>query len=103
MNVERYEILRKAFPSVRFIQAEEKLNELRAVKDPVELEKLRKACELADFAIDVGIHAIKDGASELAIVAEIEYELKKKVSNKCLSQPPSFPVQRRPLRTVVPI
>ncbi|MEK6454999.1 Xaa-Pro peptidase family protein [Caldifermentibacillus hisashii] len=78
MNVERYEILRKAFPSVRFIQAEEKLNELRAVKDPGELEKLRKACELADFAIDVGIHAIKDGASELAIVAEIEYELKKK-------------------------
>lgn len=78
MNVERYEVLLSAFPSAQFVQAEEKLNELRAIKDEDELAKLRKACELADFAIEVGVNEIKEGVSELEIVAAIEYELKKK-------------------------
>lgn len=78
MNVERYEILQTAYPSAQFISAEEKLNQLRAIKDEVEIEKLRKACELADYAIEVGVNAIKEGVSELEIVAAIEYEMKKK-------------------------
>jgi Xaa-Pro dipeptidase len=78
MNMERYEILQKAYPNLQFISAEEKLNQLRTIKDQVEIEKLRKACELADYAIEVGVNAIKEGISELEIVAAIEYEMKKK-------------------------
>ncbi|MCU9595280.1 Xaa-Pro peptidase family protein [Caldibacillus thermolactis] len=78
MNMERYEILQKAYPNSQFISAEEKLNQLRTIKDQVEIEKLRKACELADYAIEVGVNAIKEGISELEIVAAIEYEMKKK-------------------------
>lgn len=78
MNVERFETLLKAFPSAKFIQAEEKLNSLRMIKDADELQKLRRACELADFAIEVGVNEIKEGVTELSVVAAIEYELKKK-------------------------
>ncbi len=78
MNIERFEILRKLYPSAHFVRAEEKLNELRMIKDEDELKKLKKACEIADFAIQAGINELKEGTSELAIVAAIEYELKKK-------------------------
>lgn len=78
MNVDRYETICKAFPDAAFIQAEEKLNQLRLIKDEEELEKLKRACELADYAIEVGVSAIREGVSELEIVAAIEYELKKK-------------------------
>lgn len=78
MNVERYEVVLKSYPSAQFISAEEKLNQLRTIKDEDEIEKIRKACELADYAIEVGVHAIKESISELEIVAAIEYEMKKK-------------------------
>lgn len=78
MNVERYEILNQAFPDSSFIQAEEKLNQLRLVKDEQELLKLKKACELADYAIEVGARSIKEGITELELVAIVESELKKK-------------------------
>lgn len=78
MNVERYEVLLKSYPSAQFISAEEKLNLLRTIKDEDEIEQIRKACELADYAIEVGVNAIKEGISELEIVAAIEYEMKKK-------------------------
>ncbi|MCU9614203.1 Xaa-Pro peptidase family protein [Caldibacillus lycopersici] len=78
LNVERYEIIQAAFPEATFIHAEEKLNQLRLVKDEVELQKLKKACELADYAITVGVNEIKAGVTELELVAAIEYELKKK-------------------------
>lgn len=78
MNIERYEILLAAFPNAKFIAAEEKLQQLRLIKDEKELEYLRKAAELADFAIQVGIHELKEGITELEIIAAIEYEMKKK-------------------------
>lgn len=78
MNVERFEILQKAFPGSEFIACEEKVNDLRLIKDRSEIEKLKKACELADYAIEVGSAAIKEGITELELVAIVEYELKKK-------------------------
>ncbi|WP_062355115.1 M24 family metallopeptidase [Bacillus kwashiorkori] len=78
MNIERYETLAAIFPNSAFIQAEDILNELRLLKDEQEVEKLQKACELADYAIEVAVNTIREGVTELEIVAAIEYELKKK-------------------------
>jgi Xaa-Pro dipeptidase len=78
LNVERYEEIMKRFPNVQFVSAEEKLRELRMIKDDQELAAIRKAAALADFAIETGVNAIYEGATELEIIATIEYELKKK-------------------------
>lgn len=78
LNVERYEELSHIFTGASFISAEEKLRKLRMIKDEKELEAIRKACELADYAIEVGCAEIKEGRTELEVLAAIEFELKKK-------------------------
>lgn len=41
-----------------------------------------EAGKWADRALEIGFNTIKEGISEEEIVAEIEYQLKKKVSKK---------------------
>ncbi|WP_071393845.1 M24 family metallopeptidase [Bacillus tuaregi] len=78
MNVERYEALSSLFPEAAFVSAEENLRKLRMIKDEKEITIIREACALADYAIEVGCSEIKEGKTELDILAVIEYELKKK-------------------------
>ncbi|GGE52112.1 putative dipeptidase YkvY [Pullulanibacillus camelliae] len=74
----RAQKLQQMFDHAQFFAAEPGVNQLRNIKDETELSSLRKAAELADFAISVGAGAIKKGKTEQALVAEIEYELKKR-------------------------
>lgn len=78
LTFEHVEKLQTIFPNTSFKAIEEKLNELRLIKDENELAILREAAKLADFGVEVGISAIKEGKTELEIVAKIEYELKSK-------------------------
>ncbi|WP_026584818.1 M24 family metallopeptidase [Bacillus sp. J33] len=82
MNVERYEALTNLFSSAEFVSAEEKLRKLRMVKDEKELEIIREACALADFAIETGCAEIQEGKTELDVLAAVEYALKKKGVNE---------------------
>ncbi|MTT31656.1 M24 family metallopeptidase [Terrilactibacillus sp. BCM23-1] len=70
--------LKEYHGSCTFISIEPIINTLRNRKDARELEALKKAGEMADYAVKVGINAIKKGRTEQAIVAEIEYELTKR-------------------------
>lgn len=79
LNLERYEELTQRFAGATFFRAEDILNELRMIKDEKEIALLRKACEFADFAVQVGANEITAGKTELDIIAAIEYEVKKKV------------------------
>ncbi|MBN8209630.1 aminopeptidase P family protein [Bacillus sp. NTK071] len=74
----RTEEVTTRYPSVTFTNAEEKLNELRLIKDDKELEILRKAASLADFGVETGVKALSEGCTEMEVLATIEYELKKK-------------------------
>lgn len=78
MIVDRYEILIDMFQDTQFISAEECLRKLRLIKDETEIAAIRKACEYADYAIQVGISEIKEGKTELEVLAAIEFEMKKK-------------------------
>ncbi|WP_226646404.1 M24 family metallopeptidase [Mesobacillus subterraneus] len=78
LNVERYEKMAGLFGGSEFVSAEEKLRMMRMIKSEEELQKLRVACELADFAIQTGVNEIQEGKTELDVLAAIEYELKKK-------------------------
>jgi Xaa-Pro dipeptidase len=77
MNVERYEKVTQNFSNPVVVSAEEKLRQLRMVKTEQELVKIREACRLADYAIQVGVSEIKEGKAEMDILAAIEFELKK--------------------------
>ena len=70
-------------PAHSFISAEEKLRQLRMIKTEKEVEKIREACRLADLAVEIGVHEIKEGKTEMDILATIEYEMKK-MGMKCL-------------------
>ncbi|MDQ0484555.1 M24 family metallopeptidase [Guptibacillus hwajinpoensis] len=74
----RAEEVMKRYPSVTFTSAEDKLNELRLIKDTKELEVLKKAAALADFGVETGVKALREGCTEMEVLATIEYELKKK-------------------------
>jgi Xaa-Pro dipeptidase len=82
MNVERYEAISNLFSGAAFVSAEEKLRKLRMVKDEKELEIIREACSLADFAIETGCAEIQEGKTELEVLAAVEYALKKKGVNE---------------------
>lgn len=74
----RIESLLELGSSVVFTNLETTLNQLRTIKDQQEIDKLQEAAKMADFAVEFGANLIKKGKSEQAIIAEIEYALKKR-------------------------
>ncbi|RFU70756.1 aminopeptidase P family protein [Peribacillus saganii] len=77
LNVERFEKVNKLFSSPKLFAAEEKLRQLRMVKNDKEIELIREACKIADFAVEAGVAEISEGKTEMEILAAIEFELKK--------------------------
>ncbi|GAB3053568.1 M24 family metallopeptidase [Virgibacillus ainsalahensis] len=65
------------FPDATIISVEEKLNDMRVVKDDKEIAILRRAAKMADYGVQAGIDALEEGISEMEVLAKIEYELKK--------------------------
>ena len=78
ITVERMERMEELFKGATFTQLDDNLNGMRVIKDENELENLRKAAQLADYAIEVGCREIAEGKTELEILMAIEFELKKK-------------------------
>lgn len=66
------------FEKQAVVDVEGYLNELRVVKDAQEIAIMREAAELADFGVKVGTDALREGITEMEVLAGIEYELKKK-------------------------
>ncbi len=78
LNVARYENLVSHFTAQAITSFDDKMNHLRVIKSHDELEKLRQAAKLADFAVQVGVEAIAEGKTELEILGEIEAAVKNK-------------------------
>ena len=78
LTVERLEAIQERFHNVAIQAIDEKINAMRICKDEEELVKLRKAAQLADFAVQVGCDAIAEGKTEMEILNEIESAVKAK-------------------------
>lgn len=78
LTVERLERMDEIFDKVQFTNLDDQLNRMRVIKDEEELNNLRKAAELADYAVEVGCREIAEGKTELEILMAIEFEMKKK-------------------------
>src|SRR5690625_1269879 len=77
LNVERFHALKDIFPHIELKNVTNILNHLHVIKSKQEYTLLKQAASLADFGIKTGVEAIREGISELEIVAKIEYKLKK--------------------------
>ncbi|MGP6146276.1 aminopeptidase P family protein [Jeotgalibaca sp. A122] len=78
LSVFKLEALMSEFPSSHFNHDYSPVIEnLRIQKTPEEIEKMQKAGFWADEAIKIGARSLKIGVTELEVVAEIEYQLKK--------------------------
>ncbi len=78
MTVERLDAFTEAFGSMEILAVDNKINAMRVIKDEHELEILREAAELADYAIEVGASVLKEGITEIEVMTEIELALKKR-------------------------
>ncbi|WP_226581682.1 M24 family metallopeptidase [Halobacillus litoralis] len=66
------------FQDIEIEDIESRLNEMRVIKDDHEISIMKEAAELADFGVRVGTEALREGVTEMEVLASIEYELKKK-------------------------
>ncbi|MHA1594557.1 MAG: M24 family metallopeptidase [Candidatus Baldrarchaeia archaeon] len=68
--------LQKALPALTPIDISKQVYQLRMVKDHMELEKIRKATEIADRAVRIAIEILRPGMTELEACMEIEEALR---------------------------
>ena len=78
LTVERLEALQERYPHATFARLDDKINTMRVIKSEDELVKMRKAAELADYAIQVGCDEIAEGKTELEVLNAIESAIKAK-------------------------
>lgn len=77
ISLDRYNAVTKILPSTKIVYAQELLARMRVLKSTQEYTLLKKAAQLADFGIETGMNAIREGVTEMEILATIEYALKK--------------------------
>ena len=75
MTVERHAELQSAAAGVTTVALGRKIEELRAVKDPSELELLATACRITAQAIADILPQIRPGLTERALAATLEYRM----------------------------
>jgi Xaa-Pro aminopeptidase len=68
--------LAAAAPDVELVPAEGWVEELRAIKEPAELERIASACAVADAALTRLLPEIVPGASEHELALRLEWEMR---------------------------
>jgi Xaa-Pro aminopeptidase len=75
LTVDRYEQLAAAAQDVGLVSFGQKIEELRAIKDPSELELLGTACRITDQAFADVLPQIRPGLSERALAAALDHRM----------------------------
>lgn len=79
LSVARFDRLTKFFPTADFsANATPIIEKLQLLKTEDEVDKLLASGHWADVALEIGFKAVKKGAKEQEIIAEIEYQLKRR-------------------------
>lgn len=77
LTVKQYDELAEEFKSVNLIKTEGLIEQLRAIKDAQEIDFIKSAQRITDKAFQHIINFIKPDVSELDLVAELEFFMKK--------------------------
>lgn len=79
LTVDRLDALKQRMPQTDFsTDLTQLIQQMQLKKNTAEKEIMLEAGHWADVAFEIGFKAIKEGAMEQEIVAEIEYQLKRK-------------------------
>ena len=76
ITLREYRALQEDLAGVTFLPLGTALEELRAVKEPWELERIRRAEAIGDAAFARVLPLLKPGLTELEVAAELEYQMK---------------------------
>jgi Xaa-Pro aminopeptidase len=87
LDVSTYNQWREIFPLLDWIPTTKLVEQIASVKDPDEIEKIRKAVKITDAVFAEILKMIKPGVSELDLSAEISYLHKKKGADGDAFQP----------------
>ena len=74
--------LREKFTNVTFVDVSDAFAKARAVKDDLEIDLIRKACDIADKTMDKIPDLLHEGIPEYEIAAEIDYLMQKNGADK---------------------
>lgn len=77
LTVDRYKQLLAVTNASETIDISNTLQSIQLIKSEAEFNKMTIAGKMADKALEIGVNTLKVGISEQAVVAEIEYQLKK--------------------------
>lgn len=73
------ELLKEHLPSIQIVKdIRPFIDQLRLIKTPLEIQLLKESGEMADLAMKIGVEALREGISEIEVVAIIEFEMKKR-------------------------
>lgn len=72
-----YDALRQAFPEENFVGAADLFYRVRSIKEPEDVELIRRAAHAACRGMEAAIKAVRPGVTELDILAEAEYAMLK--------------------------
>jgi len=72
LTAEQFEALRKACPDVTFVNISAVTLEQRKVKEPGEIERLRRACDAVHAGHEAILSSLREGVTELELAAAVE-------------------------------
>ena len=78
LKLNEFNKLKQELKSVEIVPTEKLIIKQREIKDKFEIEKIRKACQIADKCLEDVVKTIKIGSSEKEIAFKIEFWLKEK-------------------------
>lgn len=87
LTYEGYAELRALLRGARFVDVSKALRRARMVKDEVELEAIRRACQIASAAYARAIEAARDGIAEHELAAELCYWMQKQGASSPAFEP----------------
>ena len=82
LTVADHKELREHSPGHRWSETPARVAEMRVVKEPGEIARLKIAAEIAESALGETLTKVEEGARELELAAELEYQLRKAGSGR---------------------
>ncbi len=77
LTVANYRTIKKAVPKAKLVDVSEDLARSRMMKQPDEISKIRKACDITSKAGDAIPEIVKEGMAETEAAAELNYMMMK--------------------------
>jgi Xaa-Pro aminopeptidase len=77
ISARQFEDIKRLLPDAGFKNITATMNELRMVKDEVEIEKIQTAVQIAENGLLAAIEFIQPGISEIEVAAEVERTLRR--------------------------